>query len=603
MSRTRNNKVKFSQKPRNRESRNYQDQSEVQEYDKGYRAGENKRKKPKWATPTKSRNGQNSNAIIRGEKEGNDISWHNPNQNMFDGATGVTFNASVGLPIKVGPDASKSIPNWHGEDASNPGIMVMHWAPSLGKASNPNDPVNEATISLFQYLRRNKSGSEIYQPADVGMVIGALDSAYVFYEFCCKVYGLARNVDIMNTYVPQTMLAAHSVNAKSIVDNLADFHFWLSDFAMQLRGFYVPKGIHLFDRHTYMARQVFTDSETDKAQYYAYVPTHYLQFVEGTQASPMSSLQYTMLINVATMGSANPSNWLTVQQLMDFGDSLISPLKQSESVRNILADMLTAFPDNGSYSIGDIPTDYVVKPIYDQQALMMFENSFTYGYGNTLEGGYSQQTAINASYMVETTAITPNVNIVSAQVDTWQTIQRVRNLLNFHMSNPSKEDIMYATRLAGFGFNGPKDEDGSVKDSQLLKTHGSEIATDWTVWYYGLTSAGRVTYSFTMQTYTFNQLAKSMSYEGIINSFLKTELQHLAIWSKFDWHPKVYQVNFTTQAVDNSTITALEVSDAFYDMDVFAPITEQQLEQMNRVSLLGLLICRDMGAYSKEIMD
>lgn len=575
----------------NRESNNFQDKAEVKEFKKGFRAGR----------------GSKACGPIKGQKDGNDISWHNPNAIMFNGATGVTFNARVGFPFNLDPGAEASIPNWNGNEMPSPGILTMHWAPSLGQSTDPQSPINEAAISLFQYLRKDKSGREIYQPADVAMVIGALDSAYMFYEFCCKVYGMCGNVDIFNSYVPESMMAAHSVNFKSINNNKADYKFWLADFARQLRGFYVPKGIHLFDRHAYMTRQIFTDSNTMKAQYYAYVPTHYFVFQEGTESNPQTMLNYSMLINPATMGSAGSSNWLTFEDLVNFGNSLLHPLKQSETVRNITADMLTAFPENGSYSIGDIPDDYVVKPVYDEQALMMLENSFTYGYANTLSGGYNQVTSINNSYITDTTTITPNaasIPLASAenQSKVWNAIQRSRQVLNFHKSDVTKEDIMYASRLSGFGFLRPIDEDGTASDAQLLKTHGSELPLDWTMWWFKSNNSVTSPNVLTSETFSTYQMFRwQYTSNTTIVAALSQLISQFVRLSMFDWHPKVYYVPYWQN--ETSTGTVVEVMPPMFDLDVNAIIEESQLEQMNLTSLLGLLICRDMGAYSRSITN
>lgn len=622
MARQRNNNKKWS-KNGSAERNNFQDMAEEREFKKGFKKGKNfSAKSGKYYDSSKAQGHstikEGSQPII-GAKEGNDISWHNPNSQMFERATGVTFNTSVGLPLIVNPDSGSAYTTWQGQDVKSPGIISAYFVPSMGEAKTGNDPVNEAMVSLFQYIRRNKSGREIYQPADVGMVIGALDSAYMFYEFCCKIYGMAQDINIFNTYVPQSMLAAHGVQFKSVSRNLSDFNFWINDFATRLRGFFVPKGIHLFDRHTYMTRGLFTDSDTNKAQYYAFVPTHYMQFVEGTEASPFTSLQYKMLINPATMGAANPSNWLTVEQLMDFGDALIAPLLDSEAVRNITADMLTAFPENGSYSIGDLPSNYVVKPTYDKQILMQFENAFMYGYGSTVAGGYSQVTEINNSYMVSTLSITPNAAPqppTTQSNKTWNTIQVIRNILNFHWNDVTSEDIMYATRLAGFGFAGPQDEDGTPNDSQILKTHGSEIITTCNLWYYAYQNesqpfSARELQSFSFQTYLMASLGISKNItegsethtyilQSTANQTAVTLANHLSQLAKFDWHPKVYPIIYSVR--DNGGFTTtLSRTDPIFDIDTFALITEQQLAQMNRVSLLGLLICRDMGTYSREI--
>lgn len=604
----------MSRRFKKNEKNNYQDKFADQEFKKGERAG----KQIKTGKRKSSFTGQK--AIIKGISEGNDISWHNPQQEMFDGATGLTFTQSVGLPLPNETYGTPNISNSHMHYSLHsvkvPGVMSCYFVPSLGKSQDGTSPVNTAVTKLFQFIRKDKSGREIYQPADIGMVIGALDSAYMFYEFMVKIYGMMNDVDLMNTYTPRVLVKSHGVNYESVKSRMADFKFYIDHFAYDLSGFYLPKGIHLIDRHTYMTRCLFTDGDTTKAQYYAYVPSHYLIFSEGTESSPFTTLQYKQLIDLTPWNTDIPNSQLvTFEQLVAFGDSILLPLRNSETVRNITADLVTAFSANGSYSVGLVADDYVLKPTYDKQMLMQLENAFFYGYGNTVSGGYSQVTSLNNSYMTETLSLNPGT-YHSDELPTysdfnfWNSMQMKKFVMNFHWDSPSKEDIMYASRLAGFGFGDTVDEDGGVADARYLLSHGSEIMTNFAVFEYQYTTENNQysaleTVSRLFNTYWIRPFcnitgtATTIPTSDMISYLADTTqtVDLLALLSKFDWHPRIIPVYWAVTRDNGFNELFLNIGETFLDIDVFGRLTEEQLEQMNTVSLLGLLVCRDIKGF------
>lgn len=604
----------MAQKFRKTNKNNYQDKFAEKEFEKGEKYSKQKSRR---AGRDKT-NKISCPAIIKGIKEGNDISWHNPQQEMFDGATGVTFTQSVGLPLPNSaygqPGVSNSM-HYSLHSVKVPGVMACYFIPSLGKSSDGNSPINTAVTKLFQYIRKNKSGTEIYQPADIGMVIGALDSAYMFYEFMVKIYGMMNDVDLMNTYTPRVLVKSHGVNYESVKSRMADFKFYIDHFAYDLSGFYLPKGIHLIDRHTYMTRGLFTDGDTTKAQYYAFVPSHYLVFSEGISSAPFTTLKYEQLIDLTPWDTDIPASQLvTFEQLVSFGDSLLLPLRNSETVRNITADLVTAFPENGSYSVGLVANDYVLRPTYDKQMLMQLENAFFYGYGNTVTGGYTQVVSINNSYMTETLSLNPGTyhsnEIPTASVyNFWESVQLQKYMLNFHWDNPSKEDIMYSTRLAGFGFGPTVDEDGTATDAHYLRSHGSEIMTNFAIFEYQYFTENDQystleTVSRLYNTYWILPFANINNSADIPVASLQVYYNQLtqvtdllSLISKFDWHPRILPVTWANIPVGGTVNGFLNVGETFLDIDVFGRITEEQLEQMNIVSLLGLLVCRDIKGF------
>lgn len=586
------------------EENNFQDKAEKREYNKGFRRGKS----------------SSSKAVIKGASgDGNDIHWHYIDEGMFNGATGLTFNQATGLPLITAPGSGSAISHWTSHETPSPGIFMSYFIPSLGQAVDGRSPVNVAATRLFQYLRRDKSGKEIYQPGDIAIHLGAMDSAYMLYEYAVKIYGMAQNVDLVNWYTPRSLVEAHGMNFDSVNSRLADFKFWIDYYATRLAGLFVPEGIRLFDRHAYMVRGLFTDSSTAKAQYYAFVPTHLWKFVEGTAENPAGSLEMLQIVHTPEFdehSSLITANLLTVEQLMELGEALIAPLLDSETVRNINADLMTAFKGNNCYSVGRISPDYMVRPTFDEQYLMQLENAFYYGYDNTADGKYLQHVEINNSYVYSSFTLSPNVTfptITEGGKTAWNAIQRVRIPLNFHKSEVSKEDVMYASRFAGFGFDKASSGNPDGKGPHTLKTHGSEIFTNYAILYFKNNPENspygeRILSGFVGETYEMANLGTTLKIDssaalslGSARSTVNTLMLKDTLLSMFDWHPKVFTVVYTLKGAGvGYTGNELTVHAPKFDLDNWAFVEENQLEMLNLVSLMGLLICRDLGYYSQK---
>lgn len=571
------------------------------------RSGQNR--KPQSRRQRRSSNSQNNirsqsskaggktkiSRVIKGESFGNDISWHQPNSTMYGDVTQLPVTVPIGQPIRIRHLIPEVGDKYDFVDIISQGIMVSYFIPTLGQAVDGNSPVNIAATKLFQFLRKNKSGKETYQPADVSITFGALDSAYMFYEYICKIYGMMNYVDLMNWYTPETLVAAHGANYKDLKANLGNFKYYIDHYAYELEGFYVPKGFHLIDRHTFMTGQLFYDSDTASAQIYSFIPSHLWRYDEMDSSKPGSSLKLVQLLDPATQNArpVNVNNLYTLQQLIQLGDSLLTPLKESESIRNITSDILTVFSANDAYSVGEIPNNYKLAPVYDKKLLMMLENTYYYG-GNSVSGTYEQHISIGKSYLKSTLKIGNDISNFPANMSKikWEGIQADKYLLNFHWNNPSAEDIMYASRGAGFGFSTP--DNGDYMAEQLLRTHGSEVFTHFAITNYIYQNHNPYLPKSVVST-IFNSLmfretlrdtsAPSNLYENFNNVISVTN--RLVQLSKFDWHPRVAFAHYMDLVEAGEA--RVQVSDQAMDLDVFIQITEEQLQMLNEVSLLGLL--------------
>lgn len=625
---TRNRGRNFkSSKP---EKNNWQDKFADDEFDKGYRKGASYEK-----SKVNRKNGvynvRQTVPVNTGSGARNDFSWHYPNDLMKADAYTVTTEVSTGNPLN-NPVKNTGTVGGTGNNMNSvyqemdvPGVMTLEFAPSIGYTNDEHGPINEAMRSLLTYIRQDKSGTIPYSANDLGILIVALDSAYMFYEMCCRAYGVARNYNMMNRYTPDVLLNAMHIDAGDLKKNLANFRTWLNNYARQLGSYVVPTGIKYFARHSYMARNIFTDADSAKAQYYVFQPRYYYQFQEGTQSSPMGSLVYADLYGASTA----PPRYLTVEEIESFGDALLSPIAQSDTYPIIMADILTKFSGSGVVQVAQIDENYIVQPVYDKEALVQIENSRIIDQETFMiaEGsGVTQVEGINNSYLVNNLGFVFAPGILSkfafpSGYNVYDSFRREKVLFNFHTEKVTEEDVAYASFLNWAENAGYIDEDDPLSGFKP-GPHGSEIITGGFILLYKFKRdndkwSGLKVVQKTFGTDSFYWIdipiysdsvtgPNALNYVNQMTALWKRSLQELAIISNFDWCPQVTPVilkqNYKTTPTSGLKMINVDVELPFLDIDNFVLVDDYQIQQMHRCNLLGLFMCRDMGSYSKEVM-
>lgn len=593
------------------EQNNYQDEAMVKEYDKGRRAG---RKNSKSSNRGRSdRNNRRAGT--------NDPEFYNAGAQITKDVASFTFEASLGLPIvdnmnpRTAANTIAGLPEFQATSAvkkprvfsakniPTPGIMALHIVPTIGNSSGVNDPINKAMNQLYAYIQQNKSGKLAYEAPDVAFFILSLGNAFAFYKYCTRLYATAAHkFSAINRYEPRALVTANKVDWQSLRSNLADFRTWINLYARELRSFAVPKDINYFKRQEMLYETYYADAETAKAQYYCFVPSGFYVFSEGTPSSVIPKLTYTPLNNSQTP--------LTVQQLMEYGDSLISPISGSNAMRRVQADMLYIFKAEGCWSVPEIPENYDVEIRHDKAILSQMENAYIYGDESSFTGFITQQMQINASYLrnqvtMSSTLVGEDASLTNGEWDVWNYIQAQKNVLNFHWDNVSSADILEATRLAGFGITRDPFAADDDFNAWVPITMGTEIVSNARVWYYSYGNADGNEFAdlslthFDFKTMDFQQMKYAAGAE-LVQQAAATVTNQLAVLSKFDWHPQVRICWFEKQST--TAVTNMEVGDLNFDLDNFAIYDAHQLKNINYAALLGEFTVRSMGAYSKQII-
>lgn len=611
---------------------NFQDAAELEERSKGSknRRGNNKRAN-NVAYPV------NTNSFD------NDPRWYGVNPTLLRDSANIPFARSTGSPIirtprvnAVGTAQSNGM-----ESVLVPGILTVSWIPSVGMATDPTDAVNVAANALYSYVRHANAGHTNYDAPDLMLYILAMDSAYAWYSAMVRAYGIISNYEMMNRYTPQALVQALGFDWGSLSMDLANFRMVINQYAYKLASLAVPVDIYYITRHIWMNENIYTDANTTKAQYYAYVQEYYYQWSELTTTPEDPKFELRMKyrpgssVNLAGTNNKKKAILANLKQIQDFCDAILNPIIASEDMNIMSGDILKAFGADNLFKVHGIDETYMVTPVYNQEVLSQIENCFTLPacVSNQRVGGpllptnttaawcmlqmgtISQANDINQGYLVEDVRITSS----TAVPDGWDPgtagatnkgstyvpfLTPKRQVINFHHESPTPDEVMVATRMTNFGTAAKTDSIGGNDGVEGFApgSTGSEIPLYFNIWVNNV--AGN--YSDTDIGSPWLQWARF----GSVNTYIIDAENHLAsgsqsnmemlidLLSKFDWHP---QISFAGIKVTSAQQSSASVSAPIFDYEIVTQIDADTLNNMHRVALLSLLNCQRLGAFTPKV--
>lgn len=382
----------------------------------------------------------------------NDVSWYKMTDQIVKDAGQFSFNNPLGITLDNIVDSARA-------EALDviPGVAAILYSPTLGDSSDVTSPVNLQAKKLISFLQSQVSANLKMSAADAMMYLVAMDNMYSFYSFCVRLYGIHYSYISMNRYYPSALIKAMGVDASPRSD-WNKFRAWLNTWAYQLSQLYVPATMTYFQRHMWMNANIYLDAPDAKSQSYVFVPTHMYKW-DGSTDEYGTKLVYTPLPNVTGAGSA------TLEDFMEFGDTLLGDLLQDIDIANISGLILRAFGDNNCIKMNTIPEDFMVSPVYNTEVLSQIHNA-------TICGPVYSGLAGNGD-ITQTINDTLSVSYVTNNNDTSSLRHLIKNrLLDLKTPSPTIDDTFIATRLMACG-----SLVGGNNNLVTLDTYGTEIVT------------------------------------------------------------------------------------------------------------------------------
>lgn len=542
----------------------------------------------------------------------NDAAWYAQNPQLMRDYASFPFGTPLGSGITQfdTPYRSENVP----------GIMAIHYAPSLPVGNDQVSAVNTAMRNIYTFVRHVNSGHTNYDAPDLMMYLLAMDSMYMYIEYLKRLVGFALAYTPTNRYYPRAFFYANGVDPDDIMANLPALRGAVNQFAVKVGSMCVPNSMSYMARHAWMTSTYFIDSATDKAQSYVYVPRYFYKATVNT-SSP-TSLSIYDLLGSARIYSPTTATMLKVSDLINVGNNLLTPIITSEDFNIMSGDVLKAFGDSGVVKIMGIPDGYLVMPVYSQEVLSQIENA-TIPYMGVLQNAtVTQGAGVNEGYLTYAPTVAaatgmgysvsgslPNAGATQKTLYQQSAYAFNDKLINMHHGGVTPEEIMVATRLATtYGepadvipqsqntYNGVK----YAAMSMPVLSCGSEIATSAVIYCLnssGVLNAYPIGYYMPMAVNTDDNLAGGAMISAFTSGLVKA--------TAFDWAPQIAPTltfgHNNAGNISTSVIASADIYGLVCDVDNFTLLSKANLAQLNDVALLSEFSVPQMGAFSKRI--
>lgn len=482
---------------------------------------------------------------------GNSQSWASRNQQLTLDAANLAYASVLGLPLLY----DDNFKHTNGlEQAAIPGIMTFDWAPSFGLSTDAYSALNVASKRLYSYVRHANSGHSNYDSPDLMLYVAAMDSIYVLYAMGLRAYGLAQYYTMMNRYVPENLLNAVGFD-KNLTDQLADFRMFLNTTALKISSMAVPNEFDIFKRHVSLTETVYADSPNEKSQIFAFTPAVLLKY------SPKTDKKGGELVPVKLTEN------MGVQTYIELMSSLLEQIIADEDMNIMSGDILKAYGTEGIYTIGTIPEDYNVVPVFDMGMLTQIQNMDITPV-NPSSLGISQK---NNVLLYEPK---PSLSYAEGMQD--------YKLLTVYNAAPTPEDTLNAMML------------GHLVSEANVNAHFRSLGTEMV---YSAKIYGRVRDKqgnivdrvYYLDGTRINWTFVPSSHPGTANDNLAItkNIQLLGLVNKFQMHPTLYV--HTTPFVGDGPLPNAQFNTIFGDVDNYTQVRWDTLKKVHDTIILSML--------------
>lgn len=520
----------------------------------------------------------------------NDVSWYLANPALVRDTANFPYAWPLGNKVDLhlnlddvystGADVSK----WWANHNAIPGVMSIHWAPTIGYSDGPDAPVNLAARSLYTYVRHVNSGATNYQSPDLMIYLLAMDGVYSWWSALRRLYGTMMTYSYTNRYYPRVLVTAMGFNYDDIKDNMAQLRSHINQLAVRMGSFAVPASMSYMARHQWLNENIYLDSASGKGQSYVFVQQQYPVF-EYNNTTKIGQLKYT------SVGTNK-----TYADIVKFTNTLLDPIVWDEDFNIMSGDILKAFGPDGILKTFDTTPEFILLPVYNEEVLTQIMNSTAFGditFGNTSadEHVYIKQVVDDLtkdSYIVSK----PSVYFGMAAHPYNLGVGHEDRFITFNHDNVTPEETVVATRLTNIL------GDPITNNSAPVKTCGSEVVTTYA--YYTL---GKGTQDVSILVQPFHSVMLGEYNYNKVNSGIPTFIDLFNIYSdigRFDWHPAVNISLRFRDGADGGADTFYYMNSLF-DLNNYTILNASNLEQMSSVIMQNMFAVPLMGAWQGRV--
>lgn len=499
---------------------------------------------------------------------GNDPSWYSKYPQLVQDTASIGFFNPVGQVFSFKVDDKIAPYTLQSNDTFiAPGICTLEYVPSMGYSDDFGSQINIVARNVYSFIRHANSGHSNYEPADLMMYLGAMDSAYAYYAWMVRVYGIARLYSPVNKYYPLGLFDAMHLDFPSIQKHLADLRAYINLYGAKLGALVVPSSTTMAIRHQWMNSNLFTDSLTAKAQTYMFNPIGFYTYDDHSDPNG-TSLQFTYTgYSSASLG--------TFDTIVAFGDSIINGIVSSEDAGIISGDILKAFGTNGILKFSEMPSDYSVVPVFNPEVLTQIQNATIVGQPDKPTMAVTQNVTKQSIIFTPKSRFTDNVSTDKRRTE-WAARRTFDKIITMPVDVPTPDQVMVATRLVTI----PSVDIEGTKGWLVYDCVGTEIITG--VW---ITTRDPYADDKHIVTWTVNSMLwKTNPDSGGVIGF-PGYAKMISALSMFAAHPEV-DIEMSTLD-EHGNLSTMYVP--MYNVDNYQLFTKNDVKKMHEVALLSEL--------------
>lgn len=174
----------------------------------------------------------------------NDPIWYSMDNQLVNNAGQISFYNPNGAQLE-------HVAGYTGK-FSMPGIMAINMVPIPGVSTDPYSPINVAARRLFDAVNYKNSRNFTYESSDLMIYSYVTASAYAYYAWMKRIYGIMNTYSNTNWFMPDGLLRAIGVSARDIRAHLSDLRYYVNYFGRKLSVLTVPAKSSVYARYIWL---------------------------------------------------------------------------------------------------------------------------------------------------------------------------------------------------------------------------------------------------------------------------------------------------------------------------------------------------------------
>lgn len=535
---------------------------------KGNRRSNNSRKSNNYRNSSNNRcnkpNINNPSEEDFTKNSSNDPRWYGADYAILKDAASINYSIPAGVPLR-------ELVVTKAQDKAFPGLLALYTCSGIGLAKDPSAPINVASNSVYSYVRHANSGHSNYDAPDLMIYLLAMSQVYAYINFLTRAYALSTLYGQKNRYFPDCVLKSMNIDPEDARKNGAQFRYGINVLVNKAASFAVPNNMPYFSRESFLYSGIYTEGQSFKDQMYIINPYAFLQYgLDDTDS--YGCLDYKVF-------RTSDTKYYTIEELLEFGNSLINPLIASEDMGIMSGDILKAYGQDNLVKLASVSENMYVVPEFNITVLEQIKNArvigmpnFTYNEGD--RHAVDQKSKNLNAYLTSTPYVNPTIDKLGDPE--WADTLYVNNPIVLTTTTPDPDvDVT----IENSRFSTPIFKEGE----DYLAAYASDFVVDAIIYSSILIKAentlayGRTSIRFVNITdVTSNTDQQQIAFMNLRNS----------LGSHFDFVPLRYEyVKFKTPTAPNGVVE-VEIAG---DTDNFALVSGDTMYRMNEAALLNLL--------------